>query len=460
MGGASSKFNDTDWSKADGELKSSFDTVDGSSPTISYTMATLHKLALSQRSYHVTDEYSNLLYSTKAVPATVACFDILGRGMDEKVARVTVDLTRKNWTVYSFGEPAFDGQLEDMEESARAGTKLYRKAKIKVTWDRYHAVVMKYGPPVEDGDDDCLDEADDDNSDLASSIATVEEITEEEQDSKQQISIENDENHDNNTDEVSNSVVVSPEPKHASEENGEDIVPNGATNSEGEEKREGCGEKVKVTATVKKNLPFLSISEGRFIGRGLVVQKIKAASVRMGQRCDELRTKIREESKTKELALGYMNDLRKSYHSASTNLAKYAGTGSDDVSIDLFLSSFSQSNGNLAPPYRKEGKSDPAGRLLTDSPILKVEEINHIFGQHQTMLFSDSEKNSIDEAKTNEEEPKQNEPLVSYWSWNNSYTIHKMKLHVAKNSDLALHVALAVITNQLRYERNAIALTI
>jgi hypothetical protein len=30
-----------------------------------------------------------------------------------------------------------------------------------------------------------------------------------------------------------------------------------------------------------------------------------------------------------------------------------------------------------------------------------------------------------------------------------------MKMHLAKSSDLALHVVLAVVTNQLRYERHA-----
>lgn len=48
-------------------------------------------------------------------------------------------------------------------------------------------------------------------------------------------------------------------------------------------------------------------------------------------------------------------------------------------------------------------------------------------------------------------------PLVGYWAWkHNSFNFqqHKMILHLAKNSDLALHLVLAIIVNQVRSERN------
>jgi hypothetical protein len=52
------------------------------------------------------------------------------------------------------------------------------------------------------------------------------------------------------------------------------------------------------------------------------------------------------------------------------------------------------------------------------------------------------------------------QPLVGYWKWENTFRTHKMKLHLAKGSDLALHVVLAIVVNQVRYERNAVAITI
>merc|ERR1712216_559454 len=55
---------------------------------------------------------------------------------------------------------------------------------------------------------------------------------------------------------------------------------------------------------------------------------------------------------------------------------------------------------------------------------------------------------------------KAQEPLIGYWAWENTLRTHKMKMHVAKNADLALHVVIAIIANQVRYERNAIAMTV
>lgn len=52
------------------------------------------------------------------------------------------------------------------------------------------------------------------------------------------------------------------------------------------------------------------------------------------------------------------------------------------------------------------------------------------------------------------------EPLVGFWSWENTMRVHKIKMHVAEGSDLALHVVLAIVTNQLRMERNVIVSTV
>jgi hypothetical protein len=52
---------------------------------------------------------------------------------------------------------------------------------------------------------------------------------------------------------------------------------------------------------------------------------------------------------------------------------------------------------------------------------------------------------------------KQLPPLVGYWMWKHTtfnFQQHKMFMHLAKNSDLALHVILAIIVNQVRSERN------
>jgi len=61
----------------------------------------------------------------------------------------------------------------------------------------------------------------------------------------------------------------------------------------------------------------------------------------------------------------------------------------------------------------------------------------------------------ISEAKRKGPEAQQFDPLVAY-----SLHSHKMKMHLAKGADLALHIVVAVLVNQVRYERNAIAITI
>jgi hypothetical protein len=52
------------------------------------------------------------------------------------------------------------------------------------------------------------------------------------------------------------------------------------------------------------------------------------------------------------------------------------------------------------------------------------------------------------------------EPLIGYWSWKNSYTVHKIEMHLARNTDLALHIVMAILCNQVRSERNAVAMTV
>ena len=63
-------------------------------------------------------------------------------------------------------------------------------------------------------------------------------------------------------------------------------------------------------------------------------------------------------------------------------------------------------------------------------------------------------------ASNNDDTNLKPQPLVGYWLWKNTVLTHKMRMHLAKNSDLALHVVLAVLVNQVRYERNAVALTV
>jgi hypothetical protein len=88
MGGAKSKFEQTDWIRADGGLgESAEDTIDGAPPTAAYGIYYVTKAKLNQREFEVTDLEKNLLYSTKCVPGTLCWFDVYGRGIDDCLLR-------------------------------------------------------------------------------------------------------------------------------------------------------------------------------------------------------------------------------------------------------------------------------------------------------------------------------------------------------------------------------------
>lgn len=76
MGGATSKLKENDWEKADGKLRGSDHTVDGANATQKYSIYYLTKRGVNQREFDVTDEESNLIFTTKQVPGTIACFDV------------------------------------------------------------------------------------------------------------------------------------------------------------------------------------------------------------------------------------------------------------------------------------------------------------------------------------------------------------------------------------------------
>jgi hypothetical protein len=69
---------------------------------------------------------------------------------------------------------------------------------------------------------------------------------------------------------------------------------------------------------------------------------------------------------------------------------------------------------------------------------------------------ADGDKNN----KKNAIQEQESQPLVGYWYWEHSLRSHRMKMHVAKGADLALHVVMAIVVNQVRFERNAIATAI
>jgi hypothetical protein len=64
------------------------------------------------------------------------------------------------------------------------------------------------------------------------------------------------------------------------------------------------------------------------------------------------------------------------------------------------------------------------------------------------------------DSRTNENIHYDEQPLLGFWSWDSRIRVHRMRMHLGAGADLALHIVLAVVTNQLRYERHAMAVAV
>lgn len=152
MGGAVSKFDETDWSKADGGLREASQTIDGVIPTTHHSILTLKKDSIiNQREYEIRDDQDILLYTSQAVQGTVKSFDLLSKG-GEKLFRVETDSLREKWGIYAFGKPAFSAQQPDPDATKQAGEPLYRKARVVVTWNKHNGDVYLFGEDKGDGE--------------------------------------------------------------------------------------------------------------------------------------------------------------------------------------------------------------------------------------------------------------------------------------------------------------------
>jgi hypothetical protein len=178
MGGATSRFQETNWETSNGQLESVADTIDACPPTEKYNVYDLIKRGVNQRDFDILDSQQNLLYTTRAVPGTLAWFDVLGPksmgDFQDLKLRVQVDLSRRTWIVYRYHQPLFAGQKPactvpippnpNQQSSSPLSSSLplaaaapppqeqhflYKTACITVSWSRYIAIAARYGPPPE-----------------------------------------------------------------------------------------------------------------------------------------------------------------------------------------------------------------------------------------------------------------------------------------------------------------------
>ena len=159
MGGATSRFGETDWETADGGWKAdngATNTLDGKPPTTDHTILILKKPnVVNQREFVVVDadDGPEPLYTSKPIQGTMKNFDLLDKD-GNKLFCVQTDSARETWNIYSYKQ-VWDGQAVSYE--AAIGSKqdvsdapLFCKARIDITWNKHHGQVMLYEKSADD----------------------------------------------------------------------------------------------------------------------------------------------------------------------------------------------------------------------------------------------------------------------------------------------------------------------
>lgn len=133
----------------------------------------------------------------------------------------------------------------------------------------------------------------------------------------------------------------------------------------------------------------------------------------------------------------------------------------NDVTLGVSTDSLSLSN--CTEPLHNNISLKPDLNVTTTSTTVKSENMSPtpVANASSSEGYTGNEESTkVISLEQPSQPPPKEQPLVGYWVWENTLRTHKMKMHLAKGSDLALHIVLAVLVNQLRYERNAIAIAV
>lgn len=480
MGGAVSRFDETDWDTADGGMHSTEATLDGRPPTTCYSTYELLKQSVlaQQRSLDVTDSHANLLYEIRPVAKTLTAFDVYSGATQKHLLRVTTDLSRRYWVVYRVGVPTYEGQEPDPllgdadateteaqqedgdEESSNGKNQFYKAVCVTVSWSRYMAVAAYYGEHTE-------------------------EQVEEYDRRKRELSLEHQAivDRQKSRDSAGESRIIDPE--EPPEPN--DRAVKSETGSNGKSEDLPSQQQIPdITASSTISSPLAD--PGCCVGPIFDTEEPSNLSdVTINQNGVSAIPEIKE--------------VKSWFQRTSRGLQKQI------VAQGQIYASGKEYLYKRSLEIKATSLQDPRkGVVHLDKPLLLCQEIyNKLIGNHQTSRVSkqdvvkllrqdteqhlqegsegrgsdmamddlsqsmrdDSDNLMVDAIQTDpdaeEASPQsleQQKPLIGYWHWEHSMRTHKMKMHVAKGADLALHIVLAVLVNQVRYERNAIAMTV
>ena len=489
-------------------------TLDGRPPTIAYNTYSLlkHSVLAQQRCLDVTDNHANLLYEIRPTPHTLTAFDVYDGATQRHLLRITTDLARRYWIVCRVGIPVYDGQAEepmvmDNEEEGDATgddqdfvveeekKQYFKVACVTVSWSRYMAVAAYYGSPT--------------GEQVATYTRQQEELMLEQQ------AIANRRSHSSSCDDLS-SVVENENIEGGGVEDlratssestpkttlslDEEIPTSGVTRCSDEKKTDLCDLSSSSAGRVDLSLASTDGSSPRSEPGHFNLEQVDS------NESDALQSSN---------SMPELQQFTSWFQKTSRGLQKQIVAQQDQIYTTgkdyLQKRSLKLKATALQDPQR--------GVIHLDKPLLLCQEIyNKFIGNHQTsrvskqrviqLLRQDMEQHlqqqessgdqpataavttmdDISETIQKEEEEAENNnplahavvedndddtpsannnaeqqqppPLVGYWHWEHTLRTHKMKMHVAKGTDLALHVVMAVLVNQVRYERNAIAMTV
>lgn len=531
-------FNDNDWPKADGKLRSGQDTIDGSPPTsalgIYYLTKTKQSNVFNQREFHVTDPDQNLLFTTRSVPGTVACFDVLGRGIEDFVLRVNVDLARRYWIVYRYNKPVFDGQQPDEELSnvlapqspSLQAPKLFKVCCITVSWSRYMAVSAMYGPPKSLDDSDREDsfeisnegEKSQDNplgsllaggvkedGDINSGDDTWYSVDQQKHEQRSHCSnldtsdrpcSETTLQSDNDSCESEKSFPTNEEDDEvkfiAKAEVGREKKDTESPNEDAEKKLK-CASEANDSSALSLSLQPIAKGDSHLLRSDSAPSDDKSSQHQIRKWIRSQSDTLREKSKnflkasraktTADPRMGVLDLDDRPLLVCQEIYTRLVGNHQTSLaSKDQVLELLRQDEVEHNKDSQKSSQVDREGKVYDteeDDPLLSVSREAHIDDGEAagTTEIIDTANDTNDHDEKKEDRPSESsqeskmkkdiksdtatgQPLVGYWHWENTLFSQKMKMHVAKNSDLALHVVLSIIVNQVRCERNAIALSL
>ena len=527
MGGGLSLLQETDWEKADGKLRGAHETIDGAPPLEEYGVFELTKKGVNQREYDVTDSEKNLIFTTRAVPGTIACFDVLGKGIDEYLLRVTVDLARRYWIIYRYDTPSFEGQIADKAESEKASTdypernllgplQLFKRGCVIVSWSRYIAISCFFGPPTVEMlmasssiDDDSANDDDNRGSDKVGNVAEGGEPLEDDLFAQaSQISArmrERTVSADGSLDPPKVSFSYSSgveESKSFEEESPNDKAANTHGNNPSSDTKDTDGslptESVRGSLSEDTEVPSRGVAaiqssasmpeigtapsnkDDDSLASGSVhstasrrtrlMASASAASVWIRQKSARIREKknayLYSTTNAKHPLEGVIH-LDKPLLLCQEIYNKFIGNHQTIVvSKEKALELLEQDNAQHVkdhPDDLEEAAADDPVLTVDGKVIVPSEDENKEVSPDNTNGDVKTEGELRDAVPSSSIEDDKEQPLVGYWNWEHNFRaikIQKMRMHVAKGADLALHVVVAILVNQVRYERNALAMTI